>query len=93
MKTLILANYDLGLYQFRKELIQELLKKGEVYISLPYGKLVEPLIEDGCQFIDTAMDRRGMNPKTDLKLLKDYLNILSDVQPDLVITYTIKPNI
>lgn len=93
MKTLILANFDLGLFQFRRELIQELLKKGEVFISLPYGKLVEPLIEDGCRFIDTPMDRRGMNPKTDLKLFYNYLHILSDVKPDLVITYTIKPNI
>lgn len=93
MKILILANYDLGLYQFRKELIEELLKNHKVYISLPYGKLVEPLKNMGCQFIDTPVDRRGLNPVRDLKLLKKYFSILSKVKPDLVITYTIKPNI
>ena len=31
-KVLILANFDLGLYKFRKELITELLKDNEVYI-------------------------------------------------------------
>lgn len=93
MRTLILTNYDLGLYQFRRELIAELLKQGEVYISLPYGKLVDPIVEDGCKFIDTPMERRGMNPKTDLKLFNRYLEILSEVKPDRVITYTIKPNV
>ena len=36
-KILILANNDVGLYKFRKELVLELLKDNEVYISLPYG--------------------------------------------------------
>lgn len=92
-RVLILANIDLGLYKFRKELIQELLKENEVWISLPYGDLVEPLKEMGCYFIDTPVDRRGINPKTDLKLLFRYLKIVKDINPDYVITYTIKPNI
>lgn len=92
-KILVLANNDVGLYKFRKELIHELLKDNDVYISLPYGKLVEPLIEMGCRFIDTPVDRRGINPITDLKLLNRYRKIIKDVKPDLVITYTIKPNI
>ena len=93
MKILILANNDVGLYQFRKELIYELLKNNKVYISLPYGNLVDPLRKAGCKFINTPVDRRGINPITDLKLLKKYFSILSKVKPDLVITYTIKPNI
>lgn len=93
MKILILANYDVGLYQFRRELIEELLKENDVYISLPYGELVEPLKEMGCVFIDTLVDRRGINPVKDLGLLKRYMSLLNRVKPDLVITYTIKPNV
>lgn len=92
-KILILANNGVGLYKFRKELIQKLLKTNEVYISLPYGELIEHLIEMGCHFIDTPVDRRGINPVTDLKLLNKYRKIFNQVEPDLVITYTIKPNI
>lgn len=92
-KILVLANNDVGLYKFRKELIQELLKDNDVYISLPNGKLVEPLIQMGCKFIDTPVDRRGINPITDFKLLNRYRKIIKGVKPDLVITYTIKPNI
>ncbi len=93
-KILVLANNDVGLYQFRHELLQALLDKGyEVVISLPDGKMIAPLIELGCRFIDTPVDRRGINPKTDLKLFNTYRKILREELPDLVITYTIKPNI
>ena len=93
MRILILANNDVGLYKFRKELIHELLKNHEVIISLPNGECVEPLIKMGCRFIDTPVDRRGINPITDLKLLGFYNKLLKKEKPDLVITYTIKPNI
>lgn len=93
MKILILANNDIGLYQFRKELIQEFLKKNTVFISLPYGEMIEPLKELGCFFINTPLDRRGINPIKDLRLLRHYLKILKEEMPDLVVTYTIKPNI
>ncbi len=93
MRILILANNDVGLYKFRKMLIQKLLDNHKVMISLPYGELVQPLINAGCEFIDTQIDRRGVNPITDVKLLLDYMWILKKEKPSLVITYTIKPNI
>lgn len=93
MKILILANFDVGLYQFRRELISALLEDHQVIISLPDGDLVRRLEKMGCRFVDTPVDRRGINPVTDLKLLLQYRKILREEKPDLVITYTIKPNI
>lgn len=93
MRILILTNFDVGLYQFRRELIQKLLEENEVSISLPYGDLVKPLEQMGCRFLDTPLERRGMNPAKDARLFAAYLRILREVKPDLVITYTIKPNI
>lgn len=93
MKVMILANNDVGLYQFRRELIEELLKQHEVIISLPYGDFVKSLENIGCKFIDTPVDRRGMNPIKDLRLFFTYWKILKQEKPDLVITYTIKPNV
>ena len=91
---LVLANYDIGLYKFRRALLQELLCQGnEVYISLPYGDLVPELEKLGCRFIDTALERRGMNPLRDISLYRQYRRILKEIKPDLVISYTIKPNI
>ncbi|MBR6922267.1 MAG: glycosyltransferase family 4 protein [Clostridia bacterium] len=94
MKILILANNDVGLYKFRKELIEELTAEGhDIIISLPDGDLVRPFEQMGCRFIDTPIDRRGVNPITDLKLLSKYKKIIKTTDPDLVITYTIKPNV
>ncbi len=94
MKILVLANNDVGLYQFRRELLAGLIGQGhDVYISLPDGELVKPLCEMGCHFIDTPIDRRGINPATDLKLFSAYRRLIGEIRPDLVVTYTIKPNI
>lgn len=104
MRVLILANNDIGLYKFRKELIEELIHPGsyidgrkgkpcKVYISLPYGDYIPELKRMGCRFINTPVDRRGVNPVTDLKLLMKYRTILKKVKPDVVLGYTIKPNI
>lgn len=94
MIILVIANNDIGLYKFRKELLQKLIDDGnEVYISLPNGNLVQPMVDKGCKFIDTAVDRRGINPVTDLKLLLNYRKMIGKVKPDFIITYTIKPNV
>lgn len=93
-RILVLANNDVGLYRFRKDLLAALLGAGhEVYISLPDGGFVSELVQLGCRFIDTPIERRGMNPIHDSKLFHQYRAILKEVKPDLVLTYTIKPNI
>lgn len=94
MKILILANLDIGLYKFRKDLIIELIKQGhEVYIALPEGDYISLLKQIGCKFIKVNVDRRGINPKNDIKLIRQYSYIINKLKPNLVITYTIKPNI
>lgn len=94
MKILILANNDVGLYKFRKELIEILIKMGhQIIVSLPNGALIPKLEELGCRFIDTPVDRRGMNPFTDIKQFYHYHKIIKRTLPDMIITYTIKPNI
>ena len=93
-RILVLANNDVGLYRFRKDLLAALLGAGhEVYISLPNGGFISELVQLGCRFIDTPIERRGMNPIHDSKLFRQYRAMLKEVKPDLVLTYTIKPNI
>ncbi len=93
-RILVLANNDVGLYRFRKDLLAALLGAGhEVYISLPDGGFISELVQLGCRFLDTPIDRRGMNPLHDSKLFHQYRAMLKEVKPDLVLTYTIKPNI
>lgn len=93
MKILVLANDGEGLYKFRKELIQTLLKDNEVFISLPRDKYIGKLEELGCKYVDTEFNRKGTNPIKDLKLLSFYRNVFKEIKPNVVLTYTIKPNV
>lgn len=92
-KVLIITNHSYMLYQFRRELIEKLLENHEVVLSMPYVGCENDFMDMGCKCIETAVDRRGINPKTDFKLLKIYYKMLKDENPDLVVTYSIKPNI
>jgi len=94
MKVLVLSNFGMGLYKFRKELLQELIMQGhDVIVSLPYDEYV-PLLENlGCEYIEAYVDRRGTNPISDMKLLFSYIKIINKIKPDIVLTYTIKPNV
>ena len=92
-KLLIVTNHSYMLYRFRKELIQRLMEDYEVVISTPFVGHEEDLQELGAHCIETEVDRRSVNPVTDLKLLRTYKKILKRENPDLVITYSIKPNI
>ena len=93
MKVLILANYDVGLYKFRKELLETLVKEHEVYVSLPVGIYTQELKNMGCHFIETEFDRHGTNPIQEFKQIGAYRKILKEIKPDIVFTYTIKPNV
>lgn len=92
-KILILTNHSYMLYRFRLELIQELMKSHEVVLSMPFVGHEEDFQALGLRCIETDIDRRGINPATDLKLFHTYLRLLKEEKPDLVITYSIKPNI
>ncbi len=81
------------LWQFRRELIGELLKRGEVIISMPFVGHEDDFKTLGCRCINTEVNRRGINPVTDFKLYLTYRRLLKSEKPDMVITYSIKPNI
>lgn len=100
MKILIICNYASGLYTFRGMLIQELVRKGNVVRAI----IPEPEDEKEkraeiqlkklhCGLKRVKMERRGMNPVHDISLMKEYYKTIHKMKPDLVITYTIKPNI
>ena len=94
MKILFLTNIDIGLYRFRRELIETLVRDNEVYFCVPPGEYVDKIKNIGCKFIPcNVIDRRGTNPIKDLKLYNFYRRTITEVQPDVVLSYTIKPNV
>lgn len=91
---LILADDAFMLWQFRREVIGAILDQGHsVTIGVPFGDHIDDLNELGCRTIHTPMDRRGIRPVADRKLFRQYKQLLKDTAPDLVLTYSGKPNI
>ena len=90
---MILANHSGGLYDFRKDLISELKKYASVTVAVPHNDRWDELLHLADRVIELPIDRRGMNPLRDGRLFRRYCAILKEIEPDLVITYTIKPNI
>lgn len=93
-RILFLANHFITLYSFRKEVINAMVRQGhELYLSLPKSdenKYFEGL---GCHIIETEIDRRGVNPIKDIRLILFYKKMIPQVNPDIIFSYTIKPNI
>lgn len=92
-RVLILTNSSGGLYDFRNEFVEALLQEHQVFISLPDEVKTKELRAEGAEIIQTPIHRRGMNPFEDIKLYLAYRSMMKKLQPELVITYTIKPNI
>ena len=92
-KILILANSSSGLYGFRNELVVKLLEQNQVFVSLPDDTNNKELEEEGCVILHTPINRRGMNPIQDMGLLRAYICLIKEIRPDVVLTYTIKPNV
>lgn len=94
MKIMILSNSVRGIISFRLELFQFLVRKGHVITALLPADSMSNIVEStGVAVINTAIDRRGINPFTDINLLSSYIRTIKIFQPDVVLTYTIKPNI
>ena len=93
MKILILSNKSGAMVDFRYELITELSKENSVVIATPFEDKMEKIRSMPIRIIEVSIDRRGINPFKDARLILKYLRVLKQEQPDIVITYTIKPNI
>lgn len=93
-RILFLANHFITLYSFRKEVINAMVKQGhELYLSLPKSEENKYFEDLGCHIVETEIDRRGVNPVKDLRLIRFYKKMIPQVNPDIIFSYTIKPNI
>ena len=92
-KILILANDVTTIVQFRTELVKALVDAGnEVLVSIPKSERNHEITDLGAKVIETASSRHGTNPLEDFKLFLSYIKLLKEHKPDIVLTYTVKPN-
>ena len=90
----VVTNNDDDIYCFRKELIESIIKAGyRVLISCPYGEKFELMKHIDYIYDNPKIDRRGTNVIKDFGLLQHYKKVFKKYKPDIVLTFTAKPNV
>ena len=91
---LIFVNKQTTIINFRLEVVKALVDDGyTVYVSVPEGDRLREIEDAGAHLLLTPMDKESTSPAHDLKLIMTYRKLISQTKADLVLTYTIKPNV
>ena len=93
MKIGIVVNSSWNIYNFRAGLIKAFLQNHEVIAIAPDDGYRESLEEMGCTFEPVPMECKGTNPINDALLVKRLVTAYKKHKLDVVLHYTIKPNI
>ncbi|SMG14936.1 Glycosyltransferase involved in cell wall bisynthesis [Marivirga sericea] len=94
--AIVFGSYLPSVINFRKPLLTALQGKGYKVIALAPGNdeaTEKILAELGVDFIQVPLGRTGFNPLKDYATLQFLKKLFKELQPEVVITYTIKPNI
>jgi glycosyltransferase involved in cell wall biosynthesis len=94
MRIAIVLNTSWNIYNFRMNFIKSLLQQGyEVHTIAPEDNYTPLIREAGCIHHRVKMDSRGANPIKDSALIVELFGIYRKVKPDVILHYTIKPNV
>ncbi len=93
MKVLILSNLISYTYNFRKELIDALVERGDEVTVVADNDDDSKAKDLGCRIIEVPFDGKGTDIKKEVKLLSSYMKILKKEKPDAVLSFTIKMNL
>ncbi|GAB3232717.1 glycosyltransferase family 4 protein [Hymenobacter seoulensis] len=95
MRVAIVINTSWNIWNFRRSLVKALQAAGhEVLAIAPPDAYSERLeTELGCRFVPILMENKGTNPLKDAQLTGRFYRIYRRERPDVVLQYTIKPNI
>lgn len=95
-KVLICINTIEGIIRFRQELVLKLIQNYRVIICALEDKQdsrVIYLMRQGIEYEQVKMLTRGKNPFIELRTISAYREVIKKHHPDIVLCYTIKPNI
>lgn len=94
MKIAIVLNTSWNVYNFRLGLINALRENGhQVVILAPLDQYSSSLEDMGYTFYSIKMDSRGVNPIKDAGLIVELYKLYKQISPDIILHYTVKPNI
>ena len=90
----ILASYAPSLINFRKDLIKAMVAQGHHVVAIApqlTDDIKQQLLDIGAEARSIDLVRTGFNPFADIAFYRQVKNILDEVRPNVLISYTIKP--
>lgn len=93
-RILIALNTTWNLANFRAGLIRAFMDAGyEVIAAAPPDSHVNRVKALGCRYVPLPMDNQGTHPGRDLLLLWRFFLLLRRERPQVLLGYTVKPNV
>lgn len=90
---LFVGNHHNVILTTRHELLEELKKEGyDIIVSIP-DNLPEELRDERIALVRNSISRFGTNPLSELKTVLALRKQIRQVNPNVVVTFTIKPNL
>lgn len=93
MKILIVSPKNKSVFNFRGDLIRDMIRQGhEIVVTGPNRDYIEDIMDLGvAEFIEVKLVKDNTSIKGDLNYLRSLLSVMRSQKPDLVFGYTIKP--
>ncbi len=94
LRIAIFLNTSWNIYNFRLSLLKALQAEGhEIICIAPKDEYSERLVQEGFNFVCLNFNAKSNNPIHDFLLLFKIGSILRRYKPDVLLNYTIKPNL
>ena len=92
MKFILVSPKNRTVYNFRGDLVKEIIDKGyEVVVTGPDTADVDKITALGAKFVEIPMNKTGTSITGDLRYCKALTELFKTEKPDCVLGYTVKP--
>ncbi|TVT40238.1 glycosyltransferase family 4 protein [Hymenobacter setariae] len=95
MRVAVVINTSWNIWNFRRGLVKALQAAGHEVLAIAPPDAYSARLESelGCRYVPILMENKGTNPIKDAQLTRRFLAIYKRERPDVVLHFTIKPNI
>lgn len=92
MKFILISPKNRTIYNFRGDLVKEIISKGyEVIVTGPNKEGLDKVEELGARFVEIPLNKTGLNILADLRYIFALIKLFREEEPDVTLGYTIKP--
>ncbi|WP_151086378.1 glycosyltransferase family 4 protein [Hymenobacter baengnokdamensis] len=95
MRVALVINTSWNIWNFRRGLVKALRAAGHEVLAIAPPDAYSDRLESelGCRYVPIVMENKGTNPIKDAQLTRRFMRVYQQERPDVVLHFTIKPNI